>query len=200
MLIFNNIFNNIISEEEKAEIREMFEQLKNPYSFYSRLQFLYNNSHHYTTVGPDKNICTIQQLTHIAYIAEHTSFQIFIEGTKHSNSHSTGVLVDQYNNQLLVEDIYIRITFGNNRRGFMHILMEPPIIRLYRPTEIYYNYPLECERLYEDIQPTIIQLWLEPPVGGGRAYRPRSRRRHGGTVKKRGRRKNILSKYRKYRK
>ena len=193
------IFNNIISEEEKAEIREMFEQLKNPYSFYSRLQFLYNNSHHYTTVGPDKNICTIPQLTYIASIAEDTHLQIFIEGTKHSNSHSTGVLVDQDNNPLFVEDIYIRITFEDNRRGFMHILMEPPIIRLYRPTEIYYNYPLECERLYEDIQPTIIQLWLdEPPVRG--AYRPRSRRRHGGTVKKRGRRKNILSKYRKYRK
>ena len=131
------IYTKIISEFEKQQIHEMFNQLLYTNSFYTHLQLLYNNHKHFTTVGIDKNLCSIAQLYNIAQIALSIEYTIFVEGTIHTNNHISNVLFNtKTKTPLFVKDTYIRVSFDHIH--FMHILMGPPIIET-APVDYYYS-------------------------------------------------------------
>ena len=132
------IYTKIISEFEKQQIYEMFNQLLHENSFYTHLQLLYNNHKHFTSVSADKNLCSIEQLYNIAQIALSKEYTIFVEGTIHTNNHVSNVLINNKTKKpLFVKDTYIRISFDHI--DFIHILMGPPIIETSPVDYYYYN-------------------------------------------------------------
>ena len=161
------VFVDMIHYKEELDIRTMFKQLQNPYSYYSQLQFSYNNSKHFTTVSSDKNLCTNSKLQEIARIATYIGGEyINVHGTIHSNYHNSNVLTDSNGVPLLVKDTYIKISFWNSPQTFMHILMIPPIVTINSPTtHVIITPSLECDYIMMPvIEPIIINAFTNTDV------------------------------------
>lgn len=159
------VFINAIPYQEELDIREMFTQLYNYHTYYSQLQFLYNNSQHFSTVSSDKNLCTHYKLREIAEIAAHRGgAYINVHGTIHNNYHSSNILKDTNGLPVNVKDTYIRISYWNSPHIFMHILMSPPIVTIYRPTEILFSPSFECDAIINPIMPIIISAFSHTDI------------------------------------
>ena len=152
MINFNDKY---IPSKERKDIVAMFNELLFIDSYYSQLQFLYNNNQHYTTVSAEKNLCDYQTLYAIAKIACYDANPIIVHGTIHNNNHSSNLLVNQKEESLFVEDTYIRISAWNNPYVFMHILMMPPKITVPRDTKIFFKFSNLCEKVKRIIPPII---------------------------------------------
>ena len=155
------IFNDPIHYQEEINIREMFKQLQYPYSYYSQLQLLYNNSQHFSTVMSEKNVCTHYQLQELAGIANPRNRleDVIVHGTIHTNYHSSNILKDTNGLSLSGIDTYIRISLYDSQQTFMHILMIPPIVTIYSPTEILFSPSIECDIINTPIMPIIINAF-----------------------------------------
>lgn len=126
MLEFKTFRGASMNEYNQIFIRDVFKQLSDPNSFYTNLQIIYNNSHHFQTVPFD--LCTTREINSIAKKANSTSKTLVVQGNIHTNHHSSGVLVDAYSGRkLFVEDTYIRIK-DNETSYLFHVLVNPPKI------------------------------------------------------------------------
>ncbi len=105
------------------------------------VNLLYNNSNHFTTVNSDKNLCTLDWIAHLNHLATSRTETIYVEGSTHSNYHSSGVLFDSVaKTPLFVRDTYIRISLADNRKKFIHVLVAPPNITDVGMTNRYFYY------------------------------------------------------------
>ena len=169
------IFNDPIHYQEEINIREMFKQLQYPYSYYSQLQLLYNNSQHFSTVMSEKNVCTHYQLQELAGIASsiNSSEYVIVHGTIHTNYHSSNILKDANGLSLSGIDTYIRISLYDSQQTFMHILMIPPIVTIYSPTEILFSPSIECDMINTPIMPIIINAFGQTDIKTNISGRPK---------------------------
>jgi hypothetical protein len=135
-------FTGAINKKEKAWLIHFFKkELRNPYSVATMIQLLYNNHVHFTTVGADKNVCTLEWVNWLNQLALSRTDVVYIEGSIHSNHHSSGVLLNSMNNApLFVKDTYVRISFGGNREKYMHVLVAPPNIANQEMANQYFYY------------------------------------------------------------
>jgi hypothetical protein len=150
-------------ENEKKLIIKLFYDLYNPYSYYSVLQYLYNNNGHFVTVDDSKNICTPEMLNIINKYSnkKNEKLKVIVNGGIHTNNHVSNVLLNEYNQSIFVEDTYIQFQLypdditTNKKR---HLLVNPPHINNVQSIQNYiYNPNYLCFVQYNTfIAPTYI--------------------------------------------
>jgi hypothetical protein len=122
------LFERTIDKDEKKWIRDAFKDLIHSNGYYAVLQYLYNNSQHFTTVGEDKNICTPDLIQSLHTMAHSKTQNIRVKGSVHTNYHVSGVLFDSMTFQpLFIRDTYIRFSIDGTP-GYRHLLLTPPNI------------------------------------------------------------------------
>ena len=149
-----------IQQKEKGNIIHMFNQLLSMTSYYSQLQFLYNNNQHYSTASSYQNLCTHDMLFNIAMVALYGPNHINVHGTTHTNNHRSNLLINENRESLFVEDTYIRISFWNTPITYMHILMMPPKISVPYNTKIFFNYSNLCNNIVNIIHPIVSYIMI----------------------------------------
>jgi hypothetical protein len=109
------------TREEQIFIMGIFTQLLDQSSYYYNLQLTYN-SHH-------SQICTMEDIYNIAKASVNPYDIIEVQGTVHSNSHSSQLLLAKDTmKSLFVKDTYIRVKYNGS---IYHILTYPPIVNTY---------------------------------------------------------------------
>jgi hypothetical protein len=119
MLVFRKFKGQIASTYEQQFIESVINQLEDPNSFYSILQYSYNNNIHFS--GSYNGLYNIKELIKKIKSPRDT---IEVKGQIHTNFHSSRLLVDWNTGQgLFVTDTYIQIHDGVS---VYHILLQPP--------------------------------------------------------------------------
>lgn len=142
MISFVSYSSSTASYNDQQEIINIFNQLLYQHSYYYNLQVLYN-SHH-------TELCTMENIYNIAQAAINPYDNITVQGTVHTNSHSSKLLISsETGKSLFVKDTYIRVVY---RGSIYHILTLPPTINTYN----YVYYPNNgCDNYNLVIEPII---------------------------------------------
>lgn len=118
---------NEINEIGQQKIIKMFKYLEDPRSFISVLQKNYNHSYHSTTTTKDLDFCTESLWDSIVKKANSETETIFIEGTKHSNYHSSFTIRNVFTGQPeFCKDTYIRVMDPTQPNKIFHIITNVP--------------------------------------------------------------------------
>lgn len=142
MLRFAEYMNNSLSETDKEFIKDIIDHLRNPDSCISNIQYLYNNSDHFTTTM--NGISTENDIKELLKKIDSKNQTLIVQGNIHSNYHISNVLIDCYSMYpLFVKDTYIRLKDVNNR--VYHVLLTSPEIT----TE---NYMIKVSESSHDIR------------------------------------------------
>ena len=153
MLEFAEYMNNTLSESDKEFIKGIIDHLKNPDSCISNIQFLYNNSDHFTTTS--NGISSDEDIKELLKKIYSKNQILTVQGNIHSNYHISNVLINCYSMYpLFVKDTYIRLKDINNR--VYHILLTPPEIT----TENYMIKVSECSHDIRYVIPPVITTSL----------------------------------------
>jgi hypothetical protein len=121
------LFDDTIDNSQKKIIQKCFREFAKGVGFFVLIQYLYNNSDHFTTMRENINICTPDFIQYLAEIATSKTNKIQIMGSIHTNHHSSGVLYDYDGNPIFVRDTYFRVLI-DGVDGYRHILLTPPNI------------------------------------------------------------------------
>ena len=135
----------IMCEQDQQKIIKMFNYLRDSCSFISVLQKNYNHSYHYTTTTKDLDFCTEDHWDQIVQKANSETDTIYVEGTKHSNYHTSFTIRNMFTGQPeFCKDTYIRIMDPQVPNRIYHILTTFPETRhpyiTIHPNP-YYEYP-----------------------------------------------------------
>jgi len=157
MIIFNTT--NEQDKQDKPIIYEAINSLADEFSFYSVLQYQYNNDKHFNLTN--KSICDPKFLHKIYLYSQDKSnnTKVIVHGGIHHNNHTSGVLRDENNRGIFVKDTYIQFQlypddFNNNNKR--HFLMYPPNIG-YPVNMWYYDPDFRCFQYNKFIFPTFYQ-------------------------------------------
>uniref|UniRef100_A0A6C0H5D3 Uncharacterized protein n=1 Tax=viral metagenome TaxID=1070528 RepID=A0A6C0H5D3_9ZZZZ len=137
MIIFNNT-----NKKDKKIIFNLFKSLEYSNSYYSVLQYLYNNHLHFVTTDDSKNICTPELLNlFYNYFSDKNYYSIIVNGDIHSNYHTSNILLDQFHNPTFVKDFYIQFQLYPYDGIKRHLLVKPPNIENHRSIDNIIYYP-----------------------------------------------------------
>lgn len=136
-------------ENLKMKIQNLF-----PDSFLLSLNLIYNNINHFTLTDTNFNFCTRDKLLLIQNAAIDPNLTLKIDGTPHTNFHTSNVVINETFKPLFVEDEYIRLYLPGEEK-VIHFLVRPP-----RIAEKNYLFPIINLSLICDAPPYIVS-----PIG-----------------------------------
>lgn len=131
---------------EKNLILTIFGQLSDVNSFYSNLQYIYNNYNH---TLHNRSICSYFDINSLLDLAHDPVKNLQIEGSIHYNYHISNILLSTVDYApLFVKDTYIRMRYPNNKVYHLFVseptTQEPAIIKLNPicPIPVYLIFPV----------------------------------------------------------
>lgn len=135
----------IMNNEDQQKIIKMFNYLQNPSSFISVLQKNYNHSYHFMTTTKNLDFCIEEHWSQLVKKANSETKEILIEGTKHSNYHSSFTIRNMFTGYPeFCKDTYIRVMDPEIPNRIYHILTTFPETRhpyIYIHPNPCYDYP-----------------------------------------------------------
>lgn len=156
-------YNVTANAHEKKIIKDILKNFCDGNNPYTVINLIYNNADHNgsTMANSTFDVCTKAQLCDIGTKAISKKDTIYVEGNIHSYNHGSNLIVNPFNpqQQLFVQDQYIRIRINDKQSPPIHILTSAPIVQTsdlnlqYVPPIVYLS--PSCEQLDFIIAPYI---------------------------------------------